>query len=283
MLVTASAFHPPVLIDHPLILLRASAFSVPPSSPGGGRSCSPLSAAALHCGPDPRVLVRRRHTHSAAGMRGGAPGAGPRVRDHAMAAGTGSPGERGAPLPTRAAGPAGGCSWAAGAGSRSRAAPPWASCRTRCAGARSPALCCASTRRSGRGGPEGGGARGPGAPAHRRPWGAQGPGLRSPAWRPCTGTPGPVPSHTSPRPPVPRLRPRAGVPGLANSAVAPPSPLPQRAELRGGHRVVSGSGFPAADPAHLHVGERHGLHHGGGAVCGRGPCPELRPGLRCPP
>lgn len=39
----------------------------------------------------------------------------------------------------------------AGARSRSRPALRWASCRTRCAGARLPASCCASTRRSGEG------------------------------------------------------------------------------------------------------------------------------------
>ncbi|XP_023397391.1 glycosylphosphatidylinositol anchor attachment 1 protein isoform X3 [Loxodonta africana] len=75
-------------------------------------------------------------------------------------------------------------------------------------------------------------------------------------------------------------------PGAAARA-RPPRAAPQcaalRAELRGGHRLVPGAGFPAADPAHLHVGERHGLHHGGGAVCGRRPCPQLCPGLRCPP
>lgn len=69
----------------------------------------------------------------------------------------------------------------------------------------------------------------------------------------------------------------------SNAPVVPPSLSPQRAELCGGHRLVPGAGFPAADPAHLHVGERHGLHHGGGAVCGRRPCPEPCPGLRCPP
>lgn len=51
-------FHPPVLIDHfPLILLRAGAFSLPRSSSGGGRSYSPLSAAALHRGPETPALV----------------------------------------------------------------------------------------------------------------------------------------------------------------------------------------------------------------------------------
>lgn len=69
----------------------------------------------------------------------------------------------------------------------------------------------------------------------------------------------------------------------SNASVVPSSLSPQRAELCGGHRLVPGAGFPAADPAHLHVGERHGLHHGGGAFCGRRPCPEPCPGLRCPP
>lgn len=80
--------------------------------------------------------------------------------------------------------------------------------------------------------------------------------------------------------PFPVQRPRGRA---SNAPVVPPSLSPQRAELCGGHRLVPGAGFPAADPAHLHVGERHGLHHGGGAVCGRRPCPEPCPGLRCPP
>uniref|UniRef100_A0A8I3RU32 GPI-anchor transamidase component GPAA1 n=1 Tax=Canis lupus familiaris TaxID=9615 RepID=A0A8I3RU32_CANLF len=56
-----------------------------------------------------------------------------------------------------------------------------------------------------------------------------------------------------------------------------------RAELRGGRRLVPGAGLPAADAAHLHVGERHGLHHGGGAVRGRGARPGLGPRLRGAP
>ena len=53
----------------------------------------------------------------------------------------------------------------AGARSRSRPALGWASCRTRCAGARLPASCCASTRRSGEGGAR---AAGKGAPLRQR-------------------------------------------------------------------------------------------------------------------
>lgn len=46
-----------------------------------------------------------------------------------------------------------------GGGQSGAPAPPWVSCRTRCAGAQSPASSCASTLRSGEGGP-GGGTRG---------------------------------------------------------------------------------------------------------------------------
>ncbi|XP_036879245.2 glycosylphosphatidylinositol anchor attachment 1 protein isoform X1 [Manis javanica] len=84
---------------------------------------------------------------------------------------------------------------------------------------------------------------------------------------------------------LPRHGPPVG-PGAAARA-RPPRTAPQRAalrtKLRGGHRLVPGAGFPTAYPTHLHVGERHGLHHGGGAVCWRRPCAGLRPGLRYSP
>jgi hypothetical protein len=97
-------------------------------------------------------------------------------------------------------------------------AAPWASCRTRCAGARSPAWCCASTLRSGEG--VGGGSRGLGSScggrgaAHpaRAPEAAHG-GPLIPAGMPGLGASDPA-----------ELEARAGVPGPANAPGPPSSP-----------------------------------------------------------
>jgi hypothetical protein len=147
---------------------------------------------------------------------------------------------------------------------------------------------------------------GPGAPARARPPGAapqrsalvRAWGAGAAGWARAAGgaarltRPGPLrlltAAPSSPpgcRDSVPRTL-RSWRPGPASRGpltLRGPRPLPQRAELRSGHRLVLGASFPAADPAHLHVGERHGLHHGRGAVCGRRSRPGLCPGLRCPP
>lgn len=173
---------------------------------------------------------------------------------------------------------------------RSRPSPPWASCRTRCAAAPSPASCCVSTRRSGERGARGGTRRTRGSGCSRPRLGAHGTrsGHRARGWAPPSDvpsawTPGPGPSDTPPPSRVQRGEVRAGARAPADAPGRRRPLSPQRAELRGGHRLVPGAGFPAADPAHLHVGERHGLHHGGGAVRGRRPCPGLCPRLRRAP
>lgn len=183
-------FHPPVLIDHfPLILLRAGAFSLPSSSSGGGRSYSPLFAAALHRGPETPALVGLWSHPLCSGHARWCPGG--VGWGCAKAAGTGSAGELGAPLPARGAGPAGGRSWEpepgpgaapprhgplVGPGAPARARPPCAAPQRAALVGRGP---------GGRRGPEGLGLQpralipsGPSASP-----GARGPGLRSLVWR----------------------------------------------------------------------------------------------------
>lgn len=271
---------------------------------------------SLHCPPAPHAAVgrpggcsrsaparkRRRGgsslpSSSARGLRGGGATGGIAHAQRREARRDRKCGWARSPAGTGAARRAGCRSWQRGARSRSRPALPWASCRTRCAGAPSPAWCCASTRRSGEGGawergPEdrGSSCRGPSgcsrqsSPAHRHHSGHQAWGSALPSGVPGAGTRDPGPTDMTPPPPQCGGR---GY-GLASRSLLmlqrPPPPLsPQCAELRGGHRLVPGAGFPAADPAHLHVGERHRLHYGGGAIFGRRPCPELCPGLRCSP
>uniref|UniRef100_A0A5F9CZB7 GPI-anchor transamidase component GPAA1 n=1 Tax=Oryctolagus cuniculus TaxID=9986 RepID=A0A5F9CZB7_RABIT len=111
-------------------------------------------------------------------------------------------------------------------------------------------------------------ARSPGSDRSRAP-------RRCPYWWRERGRGPAPPSHGPPVGP--------GAPARARPPRAAPERAAVRAELRGRHRLVPGAGFPAADPAHVHVRERHGLHHGGGAVRGGGPRPELRARLRRPP
>ncbi len=56
--------------------------------------------------------------------------------------------------------------------------------------------------------------------------------------------------------------------------------LIQYCVLPGGHSVVHGSGVWSLHSAHVHVGERHGLHHGGGALLLRGASAVPRQGVR---
>ncbi|KAM6102712.1 glycosylphosphatidylinositol anchor attachment 1 protein isoform 1-T1 [Theristicus caerulescens] len=116
------------------------------------------------------------------------------------------------------------------------------------------------------------------------PWAAQARGARGASPLPVpVGTPSslPPPAARARRPPGPRHGAAVGPPLPAGAL--PPRPAPQhpalRPELRGGAGLVPGLGLPAPRPPHLHVGERHGLHHGGGAVPLRREGPLLRPGV----